>query len=254
MKGVVKLVPPATIVVVRQSTLRGISMGTLTVRAADAKGFLHDILLPAMNVPGLCRHLFLGGAVVLREVNIVIAKESYLDVGQFEIPLRKDTNCPTIDYPSLELAPRDHGTVPDDGHLGAHNTDGVGSGLPTPRERDHGGGGASRNSGTTVHRDNDGGARSSSATEFSFSSWRAPGQWWHHGGGFGVQSDYVFRGAHNYARAGNVYNYLYTVDVGNCHGGGGERTSGTSALDIQTSAPYRPRGTSPRWESTSPTH
>ena len=71
--------------------------------------------------------------------------------------------------------------VPDEGHLGAHNTDGVGTGLPTAQERGH-------------------------------------------GGGFGFHSDYVFGGAHDYARVANYYRYHYTGDACNCNGGGeGER-------------------------------
>ena len=106
MKDIVKLDPPATIVVAGHNTLRGVSMGTLTVRVTDAQGFLHDMLLPAMNMPGLGRHLFSGGMAALKGINAVMAKESYLDVGQFKIALRKDTECPTIDYLDLELAPR----------------------------------------------------------------------------------------------------------------------------------------------------
>ena len=98
-----KLDPPATIV---HNTLRGVSMGTLIVRITDAQGFLHGMLLPAMNVPGLGHHLFSGGTAELKGINTVIAKESYLDVGQFKLPLRKDTECPTINYLDLELAPR----------------------------------------------------------------------------------------------------------------------------------------------------
>ena len=55
-------------------------MGTLTVRVTDAQGFLHDILLPTMHIPGLDHHLFLGGTVALKGVNAVIAKGSYLNV------------------------------------------------------------------------------------------------------------------------------------------------------------------------------
>ena len=106
MKDIVKLDPPATIVVAGHNTLRGVSMGTLAVRVTDAQGFLHDMLLPAMNVPGLGRHLISGGTAALKGINTVIAKESYLDVGQFKISLRKDTECPTFDYLDLELAPR----------------------------------------------------------------------------------------------------------------------------------------------------
>ena len=106
MKDIVKLDPPATIFVAGRSTLRGVSMGTLTVRVIDAQGFLHDMLLPAMNVPGLSRHLFSGGTAVLKEIKTVIDKESYLDVGQFKISLREDTECSTTDYLDVELTPR----------------------------------------------------------------------------------------------------------------------------------------------------
>ena len=78
---------------------------------------------------------------------MAIAKESYSNVGQFKIPLRKDTECPTIDYLDLDLAPKqlpNRSSVSDEGHLGAHNTDGVGSDLPTSQERSYGGGRPSR--------------------------------------------------------------------------------------------------------------
>ena len=74
-------------------------MDTLSVRVLDAQGVLLEMLFPAMNMPGLGRHLFPGGIAALKGVNTVIAKESYLHVGQFKIPLRKNTDCPTIDYP-----------------------------------------------------------------------------------------------------------------------------------------------------------
>ena len=106
MKDIVKLDPPATIVVAGHSTLREVSMGTLTVHVTDAQGFFLDMLLSAMKKPGLGRHLFSGGTAALKGINTGIAKESYLDVGQFKIYLRKDTECPTIDYLDLELAPR----------------------------------------------------------------------------------------------------------------------------------------------------
>ena len=106
MKDIVRLDPPATIVVAGYSTLRGVSMGTLTVRVTDAQGVFHDMLLPAMNVPGLGRHLFSGGTAARKGINTVIANKSYLDVDQFKILLREDTECPTIDYLDLELAPR----------------------------------------------------------------------------------------------------------------------------------------------------
>ena len=66
MKDIVKVDSPATIVVTGHSTLSGVSMGTLTVRVTDAQGFLHGMLLPAMNVPGLPVTCFQEGRWRLR--------------------------------------------------------------------------------------------------------------------------------------------------------------------------------------------
>ena len=127
-------------------------------------------------------------------------------------------------------------SIPDESHPGAHNTDGMGSGLPTSQERGHGGDRPFRNSGTAVYRNIYGSARSPGATDYNLSSCRVPDQWWHHGGDFYFHRDYVFRGAHDYARAGNRYHYQYIGVANNCHGGGGERTSATSAWSFRTSA------------------
>ena len=77
MKDIVKLDPLATIVVASNRTLRGVSMSTLTVRVPNAQSFLHDMILSAMNLPGLGRQLFSGEMAALKGVNTVIAKESY---------------------------------------------------------------------------------------------------------------------------------------------------------------------------------
>ena len=106
MKNIVKIDPTAIIVVAGHSMLSGVSMGIRTVRVAVTQSFLHDMLLPAMNVRGLGRHLFSGRTVALQGVNMVIAKEPYLDVGQFTIPLRKDTFYPTTRCLNLEFPPR----------------------------------------------------------------------------------------------------------------------------------------------------
>ena len=148
MKDIVNLGPPMIIVVAGHSTLSGVSMDALTVRVTNAQGFLHDMLLPAMNVQELICHLFPGGTAALKGVNTVIVNMSYLDVGQLKIPLRKDTGCPAIDYFDLELAPR-----------GNYQTEAE---FPTR---------ASRNSGKVVHRDIFGGVRSPAATNCSFSYW-----------------------------------------------------------------------------------
>ena len=73
MKGTVKLDPPSMIVVAGHSTLRGVSMGTSTGRITAAQGFLRDMMLLAINVPRLSRHLF-----SLKGENMVITKEPYL--------------------------------------------------------------------------------------------------------------------------------------------------------------------------------
>ena len=67
-------------------------------------------------------------------------------------------------------------SIPDDGNLGAHNTDGVSSGLPTSQERGHGGDHPSCNNSTAVYRNFYGRARSPGATYYSF-SWRLFDQW-----------------------------------------------------------------------------
>lgn len=66
MTELVELDPPATIIVVDYGTHNGVSMGTLTVRTKDEHGVAHSILLLAMNVSRLGRHLFLGGTAALR--------------------------------------------------------------------------------------------------------------------------------------------------------------------------------------------
>ena len=105
-KDIVKLDPSATIVVVGHRTPSEVSMGTLTVRVTNVQCFIHDMLLPAMNVPGLRRRLFSGGTAALKGMNTAIAKQLYLGVEHFKIALFKDIGCPEIDYVNLELALR----------------------------------------------------------------------------------------------------------------------------------------------------
>ena len=87
MKDIVKLNPSVTIVVAQHTTPSGVSMGTLIIRVSDIQDLFQDLLLPAMDVPELGSHLFLGETVAQKGVNLVTAKESYFDVGQFKIPL-----------------------------------------------------------------------------------------------------------------------------------------------------------------------
>ena len=102
---IVKLDPSATIVVAGLSTLSGVSMGTLTVRVTDVQSLLDGMLLLAMYVPGLGRHLLPKGTVASIGVDTVIAKASCLGFDQYKIPLRKYTVCPTMDSLDFELAP-----------------------------------------------------------------------------------------------------------------------------------------------------
>ena len=108
MKDIVKLDLPATIVIAGHSTLSGVSMGTLTVRVTDGQTFFLDMVLPAIIVLRLGRHLFSVGTVALKGVNTIIANELVLDVGEFKISLRIDIDCPTPDYVDLELASRNN--------------------------------------------------------------------------------------------------------------------------------------------------
>ena len=66
--------PPATITVAVYSTLRAVSIVTFIICVTDIQGFLHDTLLPALNMPGLGRHLFSGETVALEGMNMAFAK------------------------------------------------------------------------------------------------------------------------------------------------------------------------------------
>ena len=81
-------------------------MDTLIICVTDIQEFLHDTLLPALNMPGLGRHLFSVETVALEGMNMAFAKELYLDAVHVKIPLHKDTECLRIYSLDLELAPR----------------------------------------------------------------------------------------------------------------------------------------------------
>ena len=76
-----KLDPLGTIAVAGHSTLSEVSVRTLTVNVIESQEFIHDMLLPTMNMPGLRRHRFSGGMGAFKVLNAVIAKDSYLEVG-----------------------------------------------------------------------------------------------------------------------------------------------------------------------------
>ena len=106
MKDIIKVNSPAMTAIAGHSILSGVSMGTLTVRLTDAQGLIHDMVLPAMNVLGLGRHMILRETAALKWVNTITVKQSYFDVVHFKVPLRIKPYCPTIFYPNLDLTPR----------------------------------------------------------------------------------------------------------------------------------------------------
>ena len=154
-------------------------MSTLTARATDAQGFIHNMLLLTMNVPRLGCHMFSGGTVALKGVNTIIAKQSYLNVGQFNnTSSEKTVTAPPSTTSNSSLPqPQNRSSVPDEGHLGALPTDEADFGLPPSQERGHGDGCRSRNFGKAVHRDIYGGVRYPGTTDDSFSCRRATRQW-----------------------------------------------------------------------------
>ena len=186
------------------------------------------MLLSVMNMPGLGRPLFSGGTAALKGINKVIVGESCLDVGQFKVPLGRDTHYPTIDYLDLELAPSGNY------HMKAAS--------PTRVIPDH----IILTGSTLAFRLLRSGAMEVvaplaivarpfvaittaasglSALRNKASAYCAG----HHGGDFDLHIEYVFCGAHDYARVGSCHHYGYTNDAGNCHSDGEDKTSGTSA-------------------------
>ena len=70
----------------------------------DHIGSKHSVQLPVTVVPGLGRHLFSGGSAATREVPTLIATNSYLDMGDFTVPLRKDSHCSSLHHLDLTTA------------------------------------------------------------------------------------------------------------------------------------------------------
>ena len=109
MNHYVHLNPPATINVAGNHRLYGVGQGILVVQMLHHLGSKHSVQLhhlgsqhsvqlPVTIVPGLGRHLFSEGPAAIKGVNMIIAKNSYLDVGVFTVPLRKDSHCSTLDH------------------------------------------------------------------------------------------------------------------------------------------------------------
>ena len=56
------------------------------------------------TMPELGWHPFSGGTAAAKGVDMVIAKHSYLDLGDFTVPLRKDNHCATLNHLDLTTA------------------------------------------------------------------------------------------------------------------------------------------------------
>ena len=97
----VQLDPPVTINAAGNHRLYGVGRGVLFVQVLDLIGSKHSVQLPVTVVPGLGRHQFSGESAATRRVTIIIAVNSYLNMGAFAIPLRKDSYCSPLHHLDL---------------------------------------------------------------------------------------------------------------------------------------------------------
>ena len=96
MNHYVQLDPPVIINVAGNHRLYGVGQGILVVQMLDHIGSKHSVQLPVTIVSGLDRYLFSGGSAAARGVTMIIATQSYLHMGAFAIPSRKDSHCPSL--------------------------------------------------------------------------------------------------------------------------------------------------------------
>ena len=101
MNHYVQLDRPVIINVAGNHRLYGVGQGVLFVQVSDHIGSKHSVQLPVTVVPGLGRHVFSGGSAAARGVTMIIATQSYLDMGAFAIPLRKDSHCSSLHHLDL---------------------------------------------------------------------------------------------------------------------------------------------------------
>ena len=104
MINYVYLAPPVTIDVAGNHRVFGVGRGVLMVNVVNHQGSTHPAQLPVTILPGLGRHLFSWETAAVKGVNMVIAKRSYLDLGDFKVLLRKDGYCCTLDHLDLTTA------------------------------------------------------------------------------------------------------------------------------------------------------
>ena len=96
MDHYVQLDPSVINKVVGNHRLYGVGQGVLVIQVLDHIGSKHSVQLPVTIVPGLDRHVFSGGSAAARGVTMIIDTKSYLDMGAFAIPLRKDSHYPSL--------------------------------------------------------------------------------------------------------------------------------------------------------------
>ena len=96
MNHYVQLDPPVTLNVAANHRLLAVGQGVLFVQVLDHIGSKHSVQLPVTVVPGLGRHLFSGRSAATRGVTMIIATKSYLDMGAFALPPRKDSHCSSL--------------------------------------------------------------------------------------------------------------------------------------------------------------
>ena len=101
----VQLDPPVIINVAGNHRLYGVCQGVLVVLVLDHIGSKHSVQLPVTIVPGLGRHIFSRGSAAARGVTMIIATQSYLDMGAFAIPLCKDSHCPSLYHLIISTSP-----------------------------------------------------------------------------------------------------------------------------------------------------
>lgn len=104
MINYVNLDPPVTITVAGSHRLSGIGKAVLVVIVVDHLGAKHSVQLLVTIVPGLGRHSFAGGKTARKRVNMVVSNNSYLDLGEFQVPLRKGNNSSTLGHLDLNTA------------------------------------------------------------------------------------------------------------------------------------------------------
>ena len=101
MNHYVQLDPPVTINVGGKYRVYGVGQGVLVVQALDHIGCKHSVQLPVTAVPGLGRHQFSGKSAATRGVTMIIATNSYLEMGAFTVPLRKDSHRSSLHHIDL---------------------------------------------------------------------------------------------------------------------------------------------------------